>query len=573
MFVLLGMVNYSARFEGCFISQCRFRHRSVYCALEVIWISKGGCEVCFAIRFSQCCARVSVVSGFWCTRCFASPLSRFCSWVLVLLRSDESFFFVEDRTCTWDTQKCVHVLQAFLDIGSTNATTDVPEVLMNEPNFCFQSVPATSHRNAPMLNRPVFPCCVMFCWWCSCFPLCISKVVFRDLSGRPSRFFWPLFDGGHVVGLVFLSCWAKRRLSMAWSVKQRNANRHNRPNRGITFDGGGGFMHRCQPTSGESCGVLRRQHCVKVWLSGVLVHHQDVKIVAENPKTSYFLFVMMVTVFLSIFIRVVVVGALLFVNLVSLSTSSSKLRLRRISWVTGECCLRDHAGDMLFCEVRTTISSFLFGLLFCFFQLGPRLRGWYCVELSCVVVVVSWVQVWSRWKTSCACEDWVVIFLRSGSCVICFCLCIDDVVWSWVFFFSRRQFLKWFPRERLVVLFWHHFRRFEALCSRFGVFSDGWMCFLLVRIASCSCLLWLVSCRARVVFWFVFSLLFAGFVVVFMSMWVVDRLCISTNVGSLISDCFFQRRWFAPWAHLVVCVCFTWGFVFHVPAVECVSMC
>ena len=73
-----------------------------------------------------------------------------------------------------------------------------------------------------------------------------------------------MFDGGHVVGLVFLSCWAKRRLSMAWSLTQRDANRHNRFNRGITFNGGGRFMHRCQPTGGESCGVLKRQHFVKV---------------------------------------------------------------------------------------------------------------------------------------------------------------------------------------------------------------------------------------------------------------------------------------------------------------------
>ena len=71
-----------------------------------------------------------------------------------------------------------------------------------------------------------------------------------------------MFDGGHVVGVVFLSCWAKRRLSMVWSFNQRDANRHTRFNRGVTFDGGGRFMHRCQPTSGESCGVRKRQHCV-----------------------------------------------------------------------------------------------------------------------------------------------------------------------------------------------------------------------------------------------------------------------------------------------------------------------
>ena len=47
------------------------------------------------------------------------------------------FRFVEDRMCTQDQQECVNVPQAFLDIGSTNATIDVPEVLMNEPNFDF----------------------------------------------------------------------------------------------------------------------------------------------------------------------------------------------------------------------------------------------------------------------------------------------------------------------------------------------------------------------------------------------------------------------------------------------------
>ena len=72
-----------------------------------------------------------------------------------------------------------------------------------------------------------------------------------------------MFDGEYVLGVV-LFCWAKRRLSMVWSFHQRDANRHTRFNRGITFDGGGRFMHRCQPTSGESCGVLKRQHFVKV---------------------------------------------------------------------------------------------------------------------------------------------------------------------------------------------------------------------------------------------------------------------------------------------------------------------
>ena len=122
----------------------RFWHRIVYCALEVMWISKGGCEVCLAIRFhSQCCARVSVVSVFWCTKvCLQAH------WVGLVLGfwfcwdPTKVFVFVEDRNVRMGhTKKCVHVLQAFFDIGSTNAMIDVPEVLMNESqivNLCQQ---------------------------------------------------------------------------------------------------------------------------------------------------------------------------------------------------------------------------------------------------------------------------------------------------------------------------------------------------------------------------------------------------------------------------------------------------
>ena len=135
---------------------------------------------------------------------------------------------------------------------------------MNEPQFVFTPVPATSHCNAPMLNRPVFSCCV---------DVLLRGSVFSTLhfeSGHPwfvksaISILLTTSDGGHVVGLVFLSRWAKRRLSMSWSSDQRDANRHNRFYRGITFDGGGRFMHRCQHTSEESCGVLKRQHFVKV---------------------------------------------------------------------------------------------------------------------------------------------------------------------------------------------------------------------------------------------------------------------------------------------------------------------
>ena len=52
IFVLLGMEKNCAWFEGCFISQRfhfseswqrRFCHGSVYCAPELMWISKGEC--------------------------------------------------------------------------------------------------------------------------------------------------------------------------------------------------------------------------------------------------------------------------------------------------------------------------------------------------------------------------------------------------------------------------------------------------------------------------------------------------------------------------------------------------
>ena len=121
---------------------------------------------------------------------------------------------------------------------------------------CFHSLPAKkSVCNAPMLKGPLF-----FSW-----------VSARSNEHFESGLLWlvrsanwillTMFDGGHVVVVVvvLLSCWAKRRLSMVWSFHQRDGNRHTRFNRGITFDGGGRFMHRCQSASGWSCGVRERQ--------------------------------------------------------------------------------------------------------------------------------------------------------------------------------------------------------------------------------------------------------------------------------------------------------------------------
>ena len=60
--------------------------------------------------------------------------------------------------------------------------------------------------------------------------------------------------------------------------------------------------------------------------------------VEGNPKTTYFLYVMMATGFVVICIRVVVVEHGCFFMWVSLSNSSLEPRLRRNSMVTGECC-------------------------------------------------------------------------------------------------------------------------------------------------------------------------------------------------------------------------------------------
>ena len=89
--------------------------------------------------------------------------------------------------------------------------------------------------------------------------------------------------------------------------------------------------------------------------------------------------------------------------MVSLSNSSLEPRLRRNSMVTCECR-----------SVNRKLESTISGILF--FS-GTRLVF---VDLLSGCSVVSLMQVWSRWKTSCACKGSVVIFLQSASCVIAF---------------------------------------------------------------------------------------------------------------------------------------------------------
>ena len=74
---------------------------------------------------------------------------------------------------------------------------------------------------------------------------------------------------------------------------------------------------------------------------------------------------------------------MLFVMWVYLSNSSLKPRLRRNSSVTGECGSVNR-------QLETAISGSLF------------FSGTWLLFVRCFLV--SLMQVWSRWKTSCACE-------------------------------------------------------------------------------------------------------------------------------------------------------------------------
>ena len=123
---------------------------------------------------------------------------------------------------------------------------------------------------------------------------------------------------------------------------------------------------------------------------------------------------------------------MLFFHVVSLSTSSSELRLRRNSMVTCECR-----------SVNRKLESAIQGR--CCFSVG---RGWYSSIVFALFLGFSDASVGrcgrrlvrARVRLSSFCE----VVLGSWR----FYLCIDDV-----FFFLRRQFLKWFLRGRFVVLF------------------------------------------------------------------------------------------------------------------------
>ena len=81
------------------------------------------------------------------------------------------------------------------------------------------------------------------------YPMCISKPFFCSL-GLVLRCACQFLKHNNM-WVWCSSCWAKRRLSMAWRFNQLDANRHNRFDRGVTFHGGGRFMHRYQSTCGQ----------------------------------------------------------------------------------------------------------------------------------------------------------------------------------------------------------------------------------------------------------------------------------------------------------------------------------
>ena len=96
-----------------------------------------------------------------------------------------------DRFFTQDIQKYVNNLQAVLDISSTNSTI-ATDAQVNEPLSLFSLLASKKKTvcNAPKLKGPLFLLlCDVFFQGCPYVPMFISKVVFRELSGRPSRFF------------------------------------------------------------------------------------------------------------------------------------------------------------------------------------------------------------------------------------------------------------------------------------------------------------------------------------------------------------------------------------------------
>ena len=354
-----------------------------------------------------------------------------------------------------------------------------------------------------------------------------------------------MFDGGHVVGLVLLSGWAKRRLSMVWSFNQRDAHRHNRFNRGITFDFGGRFMHRCQPTSGECCGVLKRQHCVKVRLSGGCVHHQDAMMLREMQSHHIFCISWWLR-FSCHFDSGCGGGALLFFSfglfVKQFIRTSYALDFTGHRWVLFcESLVRNgHFWHFVFQWDAVGICRFVVRLF----------RG----VFGASVVAVEDQLCMQGFGLSSFCEE-ILVSSR-------FCLSIDDVVWSWGFF--EKTVSQMVSPEPLVVSFWHHFRGLKR-CVPVSVCFDGWTCLFLRglhRILVCcdwvhathklySDFSFHCCCRGR------------GSCCEHVGCW---SLCISANFGNFISDCFSNVAG-SHHEHIMlmcVCVCFTSGFVIHV---------
>ena len=172
---------------------------------------------------------------FWCTGCVWSPLNRFCSWALVLLIFPAEWFSSDDHH-----DQCFDEWTNLFLISGYNVTQRCTNV------------------------KQVSFLCVVRCFFVmdfACVPICVSKVFFFWVGCSDySVNFWSTTFGGCGV-LVLLG---KAASFNGVALQSTGANRHNRFNRGITFHGGGPFIHRCQSTCGQ---VVRFRKDSVVFLS------------------------------------------------------------------------------------------------------------------------------------------------------------------------------------------------------------------------------------------------------------------------------------------------------------------
>ena len=221
------------------------------------------------------------------------------------------------------------------------------------------------------------------------------------------------------------------------------------------------------------------------------------------------------------------------------------------------------------------------GCFFMWYLCQPVLQNFGCVGIQgSQVSVVLWIVSWKRlfradvffsvgrgWYSSICCAsfrgvfDASVVAVEDQLCVrgfglssFCevilvssrFCLCIDDVVWSWGF--CAKTVSQMVSPRTIGCVILTPLSGSEALCSRIGVFLDGWMC----------CFLWGLH-RVLVCCDWVHATheLYSDFVV-HCCMQGSRQFCKHVHLRQCWKFHFimlFQRSWIASWAHHVdVCV-------------------